>query len=61
MQGTFLFKGVFSEVFTFPTTFSLLRVLWSRFFLPAYSPKSGQCFKYPEHAYQMIFRASIAL
>ena len=30
-------------------------------FLPVYSPESGQCFKYPEHAYPMLFRASIAL
>ena len=30
-------------------------------FLPAYSPESRQCFKYPEHAYEKIFRACIAL
>ena len=32
VQGTFFFRGVFKEVFTFPTIFSFLRVVWSRFF-----------------------------
>ena len=51
------FKGSFYFSYNiFTSAFRMITI-----FLPMYSHESGQCFKYPEHAYPMFFRASIAL